>query len=192
MDTWGQPPKQDSQYNPKNRFLFCCCHSDYVDVGWGCGCCGCRAFPFSWGVYIFSLIMIVADFKDIYDIAKSGYIEDLKGLFKKFFIVKLISEFVCLLSIITAIYSVRKQSYCYSIVAYYIAFISFIGNSVFCGYAITRVFEVSFWKTVGVSSPIIWGIVEYIWLLFAWILFCNMVDIKRKENEAPKTTQWGF
>ena len=193
MESYGQTqqPSILNQYNPKNRFLFCCCHSDYVDVGWGCGCCGCRAFPFSWGVWIFSVIMIVADVKDIYDIAKNSYISELKGYFKKFFIVKLVSDFVCLLSISAAVYSVSKKSYLYSIIGYYLAFISFIGNSVFCGYCITWVFTLKFWNTVGIASPIIWGVVEYIWLLFAWILFCNMVDIKRKENETQKS-QWGF
>ena len=29
---------QESKYNPKNRFLFCCCHSNEVDKGWGFGC----------------------------------------------------------------------------------------------------------------------------------------------------------
>ena len=193
MESYGQTqqPSILNQYNPKNRFLFCCCHSDYVDVGWGCGICGCRAFSFSLGVYIFSVIMIIADIKDIYDIASSDYISKIRGYFKTFFIVKLISDFVCFLGIFAGIYSVLKKNYCYSIFAYYLAFLSFIGNSVFCGYAITLVFTMSFWRTVGVASPIVWGIVEYIWLLFAWILFCNMVDIKRKENEAPKS-QWGF
>ena len=192
MDQWGQVQQQDSKYNPKNRFLFCCCHTDEVDVGWGCGFCGCRAFPFSCGVFIFSAIMLVATAKDIIDIASNSYVSKVRGHFKTFFYIKIAGDCICVLAILAALYSLKTKNYCQSIIAYYLGFISFIANSAFCVYAIQWLFTLTFWDTVGIATPIIWGIVEYILLLFDWILFCNMVDIKRKESEAQKNTPYGF
>ena len=80
---------KESKCNPKNRFLFCFCQTYEVDKGWGCGCCGCRAFPFSLGVLIFSIIMAINSFKDLYDILLSKYLmsgSESKKLFRLFFI----------------------------------------------------------------------------------------------------------
>ena len=192
MAQWGQVQQQDSKYNPMNRFLFCCCHTDEVDVGWGCGCCGCRAFPFSCGVLIFSAIMLVATIKDIIDIRSNSYVSKTKGYFKTLFYVKIAGDCVCILAALVGLYSLKTVSYCKSIIAYYLGFISFAANSVFCGYALSLVNTFSFWWTIGFTTPVVWGIVEYILLLFDWILFCNMVNMKRKEREFSKYLPYGF
>lgn len=187
---------QESKYNPKNRFLFCCCHSYEVDKGWGFGCFGCRAFPFSCGVWVFSLIMLFVAGKDIFDLTNSKIYhntEIMENFLPTAFKIKLIGDGVCFLAILCAIFSTIKRNYVLSIVAYYLGFISLILSSVFCGYAIFRCFEFAFWNSAGVFTIIFWGVAEYILLLFDWILFCNMVDIKRKNDESAKNnTQWGF
>ena len=192
MNQWGQVQQQDSKYNPLNRFLFCCCHTDEVDVGWGWGCCGCRTFPFSCGVLIFSAIMLVATAKDIIDIESNSYSLKTRGHFKTFFYIKIAGDCSCILAALIALCSLRTINYCQSIIAYYLGFISFVANSAFCLYTIQWLFTLTFWFTVGVFTPIAWGIVEYILLLFDWVLFCNMVNIKRKETEVSKYLPYGF
>ena len=56
-----QEPKQTAcdKWNPKNRFLLVFCNTYEVDKGWGCGCCGCRAFPFSCGIALFAVIYLI-------------------------------------------------------------------------------------------------------------------------------------
>ena len=72
MDYLNQ--QQEVNYNnPKNRFLFCCCKSYEVDKGWGCGCCGCRAFPFSCGICLFSVVYLISSIKDLVDIIRRNY-----------------------------------------------------------------------------------------------------------------------
>ena len=194
MDPYGQV--KESKYNPFNRFFFCFCHSYEVDKGWGFGCLGCRAFSFSCGVWVFSLLMVIVAGKDTFDITNSDYFKDaqiVKGFFKYSFIVKMVGDGICILAIICALLSTLKRVYVLSIIAYYLGFLSFILSTIFCIYAIMKCFNVSFWTTVGIFTIIFWGIAEFILLLFDWILFCNMVDIKRKNDEdAKNNSPYGF
>lgn len=177
------------KWDPRNQFLFFFCHSYQVDVGWGCGCCGCRAFPFSLGVFIFSVIMVINSIKDLYDITLSDYLtkegEDNK-LFVIFFYIKLVGDSLCILAILIALFSVCLTNYCCSVVSYYFAAISFLLNTSFCIYILTVITTLNFWWNVGflkIFTVIMWYVWDYVWLVFTWILFCNMVDISRKKQE---------
>ena len=76
------------------------------------------------------------------------------------------------------------------------AFLSFVLNSIFIVYSITKLADLKFWFNVGflkVFTVIMWYVFEYIWLLYTWILFCNMVDINRKkQKEKEKANQYNF
>ena len=198
MELYGTPVKDESN-NPKNRFLFCFCHSYEVDKGWGCGCCGCRAFPFSLGVILFSIVMLISAIKDIVDILSSNYISDKydNSIFKIFFYIKIVGDVICILGIFTGLTSVKNRSYGASVVAYYLTALCFLLNTSFCVYVLTCIFSASFWWNVGITKIITvvsWYIIDYILLLFTWILFCNMVDIDRKikEEKSKNPYQFGF
>ena len=190
-------PVKDESNNPKNRFLFCFCHSYEVDVGWGCGCCGCRAFPFSLGVRIFSAIYFIIAVKDIYDLIISNYLKEDNDnkLLHIFFIIKLISDIFILLGVICSNASLRRKRYKLAVAGYYLVVIAFILNTSFCVYFITNITSVKFWVKyvfLKVLTIIIWYISAYYLVLFAWILFCNMVDIDRKIKEDQKNNPYNF
>ena len=189
---------QEEKWNPKNRFLLFFCHTYEVDKGWGCGWCGCRAFSFSLGVIIFSVIMGINSIKDLYDIILSKYLmkgsED-KKLFVIFFYIKLAGDALCILGIIFGLISVCSFNYCMSIAAYYTVAVSFILGTSFCIYVLTCIFDLSFWWEVGflkIVTVFSWFIFNYILLIFTWILFYNMVDIYRKKQEEQKDNQFKF
>ena len=192
-------PTACERFNPKNRFLLLFCNTYEVDKGWGCGWCGCRAFPFSLGVYIFAAVMIFNGVKDAIEIKKSNYlVEDRtqEATFVRFFYIKLIADCICILAGFLGVCSVCCFNYCLSVVSYYMAFLSFVLNSIFIVYSITKLADLKFWFNVGflkVFTVIMWYVFEYIWLLYTWILFCNMVDINRKkQKEKEKANQYNF
>ena len=190
-------PVKDESNNPKNRFFFCFCHSYEVDVGWGCGCCGCRAFPFSLGVRIFSAIYLVFTIKDIYDLIISDYLKEDNDdkLLRIFFIIKLIADIFVILGIICSNLSLRGKIYNFAVAGYYCVFLGFILNTSFCIYFVTNITSAKFWiKYVfwKVLSIVLWYVLDYYLVLFAWILFCNMVDIDRKIKEEQSKNPYGF
>ena len=192
--------KEDSKWNPKNRFLLIFCHTSSVDDGWGFKCCNCRMFPFSMGVYIFSAIMLINAIKDLYDITLSDYLVDEKKksekdiLFLKFFYVKVGADVGIILGILAALYSVCAFHSCSSILAYYIVAIAFILNTSFCIYVATRFTDLSFWWKIElkIMSVVLWFFFDSVLLLFDWILFCNMVDIKRKKDKLAQDNVFNF
>ena len=191
-------PSRCERFNPKNRFLLLFCNTYEVDKGWGCGWCGCRAFPFSCGVFIFAIIMVINCVKDFFDIQFSNYLVENRTkdkTFVRFFYFKLISDLLCIFGSIIAVISVLAFSYCCSVVSYYIVSISFILNSTFCIYIITIIGTTKFWWNIGILkifTVILWYAFDYVWLIYAWILFCNMVDINRKKQEEAKNNQYNF
>ena len=64
MDDNYQKAEQENLRNPKNRFLGLFCHAREVDNSWGCN------WSFPTGVIIFSIVIGIASFADIYFIAK--------------------------------------------------------------------------------------------------------------------------
>jgi len=195
MDYLNQ--QQEVNYNnPKNRFLFCCCKSYEVDKGWGCGCCGCRAFPFSCGICLFSVVYLISSIKDLVDIIRRNYIEDSSNqILKIFFYIKLFGDAVCIIGSIFGLNSMRGRNYCSSVAAYYFVMLSFFMNTAFCIYAITVIFTATFWKAVGIYniiSVVLWYGLDYFLLIYTWICFCNMVDIDRKIKEERQKTPYQF
>ena len=189
--------KEESKCNPKNRFLFLFCHTSSVDEGWGFKICNCRTCPFSTGVYLFSGIMLINSIKDLYDITLSEYLYDKHAkdeTFIRFFYVKVSVDALIILGILFAMYSVCAFNYCSSVAAYYLMAISFIANTVFCVYIITRFGDISFWWKIELKifSVILWFFFDYVLLLFAWILFCNMVDIYRKKQKLAQDNVFNF
>ena len=191
-------PSACEKWNPKNRFLLVCCHTYEVDKGWGCGCFGCRAFPFSLGVIIFGIIMITNCFKDFCEIQYANYLKESRirtDTFVRFFYFKLFADFLCVLGGILGFFTVWTFSYCLSVVSYYVVAVSFVLNTIFIIYVITEITSARFWLSVGilkVLSVISWFFYEYVWLIFTWLLFCNMVDIYRKKQEESNKTQYNF
>ena len=193
-----QKESKCDKWNPKNRFLLLFCNTYEVDNGWGFGFCGCRAFPFSLGVYIFSVVMSINCVKDFCDIQYSNYLVEDKikdKTFVRFFYFKLFADALCVLGAVLGVFSVCLFSYCLSVVSYYTVSISFILNSTFCVYILTIIGTFKFWWTVGflrILTVILWYVYEYVWLIFAWILFCNMVDINRKKQEEANKNKYNF
>ena len=189
--------KEDSKCNPKNRFLFIFCHTSRVDEGWGFSKCGCRTFSFSCGVFVFSGIMLINSIKDLYDITLSEYLYDKHSkddTFVIFFYVKVGVDVLVIVGILFAMYSVCAFKYCASVVAYYIVAISFFMNTAFCVYIITRFGDINFWWKIELKilTVVLWFFFHYILLIFAWMLFCNMVDINRKKQKIAQDNVFNF
>jgi hypothetical protein len=202
-----------TEFNPLNRFMFVLCPSYEVDNGWGWGCCGCRAFSFTCGVIVFSLIIVINSIKDINEIIASDYLSRktetsdidkvlsyLKGLvfdekdetFIRFFYVKIVADSVAITASVIGFLSIPNKSFCIATIAYYVGFISFLINSSFIIFVCTRICRASFWAQIGftnIGNIFLWFIFEYVWLLFTWMLFCNMVDIGRKNQKAKEQQQ---
>ena len=164
--------QQENQRNPKNRFLLFFCHANDVDNTWG------HNWPFSLGVFLFSAITFLVI---IYDISAraSGYIHYGRGFVIGFYILKLVSDFIALIGICMAIYSICKTSFKYATISYYIIALVFAIHTIFIIYCIYAMFTGEYFSCTRISI-IIWALEEFDLLIFAWILFCNMVDIGRK------------
>ena len=195
-----QEPKESKcdKWNPKNRFLLVFCNTYEVDSGWGCGCCGCRAFPFSLGAFIFAFFMLSNCIKDFCEIQYSNYLVKSRTkdkTFVRFFYFKLFADLICIIGGLEGVISVLAFSYCLAVVAYYSVSVSFVLNSCFLVYVLTVIGTIKFWWNVGflkIFAVVMWFVYEYVWLLFAWILFCNMVDINRKKQQQAQQTQYNF
>ena len=193
MDIYNQ--KEVNYNNPKNRFMFCFCKTYEVDKGWGCGWCGCRAFPFSCGIIIFAIIYLVASIKDVVDIFQNNDLKTNNKLFKTFFLIKIGADAICVLGSICALYSLKGRNYCLAVFAYYLQFLSFLLTFAFCIYILTVIFSWDFWSNFGalrLFTLVCWYVLCYFLLIYCWICFCNMVDINRKNNETKKKNQFGF
>ena len=176
------------EFNPLNRFMFVLSKSEEVDNGWGWGCCGCRAFSFTCGVIVFSLVIVINSIKDINEIISSDYltrksddskdiIDYLKGLvfdekdetFIRFFYVKIVADSLAIAASAIGFLSIPNKSFCVATIAYYVGFISFLVNSSFIIFVITRISRASFWAQIGftnIGNIFLWFIFEYVWILF--------------------------
>ena len=177
-----------TEFNPLNRFMFVLAKSEEVDNGWGWGCCGCRAFSFTCGVIVFSLVIVINSIKDINEIISSDYltrksddskdiIDYLKGLvfdekdetFIRFFYVKIVADSLAIAASAIGFLSIPNKSFCVATIAYYVGFISFLVNSSFIIFVITRISRASFWAQIGftnIGNIFLWFIFEYVWILF--------------------------
>ena len=171
---------QEAMRNPKNRFLFLFCHANDVGDSWGLN------WPFYVGVIIFSILVGIMTFFDLYYMIKEDYFrnEDVHGWFTFMFILRLISDGFAVVSIIFGFKSVCQALESLSgAVAYYAILISLLLNTIFCVYCIIRVFSATFWGIIK------WRIITFflqepVLFAFAWILFGNMVEVARKIRSA--------
>ena len=175
MDDEYQRAQQENLSNPKNRYFGLFCHAREIDNSWGCG------WSFATGVIIFSIIMGIACFVDIYFIAAEKIFNSYavnKG-FKFMMVLKILSDLVSLIGIIIACIAVNKENLTYSIVCYYVVVLSFLLNTIFVVYTIVAIFY--FFDVIKYFfGP--WLALEFILFWFCWILFANQVYLGRKRR----------
>ena len=165
---------QENLRNPKNRFLGCFCHAKDVDSSWGCN------WSFQTGVIIFSIVIFICSAFDIYEIAyKKCFVNSPNGLFTFFFIFKVVSDVLNFTSIVIGIVAVAKIHLRLSIIAYWIAVLSLLLNTIFFIYIFVAIF---------IYPELIWRVMITVVLLevglvlYSWILFANQVDVGRKKK----------
>ena len=165
---------QENLRNPKNRFLGCFCHAKDVDSSWGCN------WSFQTGVIIFSIVIFICSAFDIYEIAyEKCFVNSPNGLFTFFFIFKVVSDVLNFTSIIIGCIAVAKIHLRLSIIAYWIAVLSLLLNTIFFIYIFVAIF---------IYPELIWRVMITVVLLevglvlYSWILFANQVDVGRKKK----------
>ena len=165
---------QENLRNPKNRFLGCFCHAKDVDSSWGCN------WSFQTGVIIFSIVILICSAFDIYEIAyKKCFVYSPNGLFTFFFIFKVVSDVLNFTSIVIGIVAVAKIHLRLSIIAYWMAVLSLLLNTIFFIYIFIAIFFYvdRIWRIM-----ITVVLLEIGLILYSWILFANQVDIGRKKK----------
>ena len=182
-DDYQKAQMTENMRNPKNRFLGIFCHAKEVDNSWGCG------WSFPTGVIIFSILIGIATFVDIYYIAEhkifnrgEGY-----GFFKFMFAIKIISDIISFIGIGIACFAVNRENLTYSIVSYWVMVLCFLLNSLFDIYILIDMFSDFDLVKFGIIP---WGIYEFCLLLFCWILFCNQVYLGRMRKQAAQQANY--
>ena len=179
MDEDYQKAQRENMTNPKNRFLGCFCHAKEVDNSWGCD------WSFSCGVILFSFIIGIGAFSDIYYIAKEDIFTKGEGILRFMLVVKIISDFISFAAIGISCFAVHKENLTYSIVSYYVAVLSFLIHSLFLIYCLISIF--GNFRIIGFFIfP--WAFLEFCLLLFCWILFANQVYLGRKRKAQVNQT----
>ena len=171
--------EQENLTNPKNRFLFLFCHAKEVDNSWGCD------WSFSTGVIMFSIVIGLSAFFDIYYLAKADVFGNSTTGLKVWFVIKILSDFIAFVGIGMACYAVSKQNLKFSIISYYVIVLSFILNTLFL---ISCFYYIFTNPKIILLYFIPWGIYEFGLILFCWILFCNQVYLGRKQREQANQT----
>ena len=186
----------DNQYddgfhlNPHNRFLFIFCHaSDVSENGWACLCCGRRVLNFKIAVFLFSGIMMFCSINDFIDLMPINYLNDKSDdFFIKMYYIKLLNDIFIFLSVLFALYSIFRIKYCISVMSYYLALICFYFNTFFCVYILTQIKKQNirtFLKNCFKGkffTYLFWCFFDYVLLLYTWILFCLMIQGRRRRN----------
>ena len=106
-----------------------------------------------------------------------------------YFNLKLWADIVCVISGFLGFWSIGLNSYIIGIISYFVCFASFIMNTLFIIYIIRQLGNFAFTLDYGLSglySIFFCFICEYIWFNFAWILFCNWVNIKKEKDKLKK------
>ena len=191
MEYYPNNRYNDGHYlNPHNRFLFIFCHaSDVSENGWGCICCGRRTFNFKIAVFIFSIIMMFGSINDLIDITSMNYLDEKDEFFEKMYYFKLASDCIIIIGILFSLCSVFRSNYCIFVISYYSIFISFYFNTIFCIYTLTQIKKqniILFLKNCFKGTfltLLFWLFFDYVLLLFAWILFCQMIQGRRRRRQ---------
>ena len=179
MDDDYQKAQRENMTNPKNRFLGLFCHAKEIDKSWGCD------WSFSCGVILFSIIIGIGAFYDIYLIAKNSLFSIEDGILKFFLVLKVVSDFASFVGIGTSCFAVHKENLTYSIVSYYVIVLCFLLHTIFCIYCLFSIF--SHFKEIALNI-IPWGVLEFCLLLFCWILFANQVYLGRQKRAQVNQT----
>ena len=165
---------EENQRSPKNRFLGLFCHASDVDQSWGMN------WPFSCGVILFSIVIGLMTIFDIF--ALVTLMSKVHSWFFFWSFIRFLSDLIALIAIVFANMSYIQTNFTRATIAYYALIISLICNTFFCGYCIFSIISSDFWKLT-TYRIIIWLLNEFILFIFCWILFCNMVDIGRKNRQ---------
>ena len=168
--------QENNLRNPKNRFLGLFCHANEVDTTWGCKC------PFWVGIVICSVIIGAAAISDIPSIRAISYLLYWLDLFTIFIILRLLSDLFTIIGIIYALYSLCQSHYRASVVAYYCLLVTFAINTLFFIFILIILFH-SRYRARLVLRVLGWGFDYLFLLLFCWFLFCNMVNIGRRNRQ---------
>ena len=168
--------EENNLRNPKNRFLGLFCHANEVDTTWGCKC------PFWVGIAIFSIIIGGGAISDIPTIKSIGVYLVWINLFTIFIILRIISDLFTIIGIIYALFSICKSHYRASIIAYYCLVVTFVINTVFFIFIILIIFH-SYYRRILAFRILGWSFDYFCLLLFCWFLFCNMVNIGRRNRQ---------
>ena len=164
--------EQENLTNPKNRFLFLFCHAKEVDDKGGCD------WSFATGVVMFSIVMGVAAFFDIYYLAIGKVFEKSTTGLQVWFVIKILSDFISFVGIAMACFAVFRQNLKFSVISYYVVVLSFILNTLF----LLSCFYFMFSNPMILLYFIPWGVYEFGLILFCWILFCNQVYLGRQQK----------
>ena len=175
MTDYQDQATQEAMRSPKNRFLGLFCHANDVGESWGYN------WPFYCGVIMFSVLVFIMAACDVYYTFEQGYFtNDLASTWFKFlFVCRLIADVFAFVSIFFGIKSIRLTDSRSGAISYYAIIISLLLNTIFCIYCIIHLF-VSNLYSVCKWRLITFFLQEPILFLFAWVLFCNMVEIARK------------
>ena len=170
--------------NPKNRFLGCFCHANEVDNTWGCG------FSFSCGVIFFSIFLGLGAFYDIPSISSIKY-DILRWYWFNWFtfviFVKVISDIFAIIGIILALVSICSSNYKRAVIAYYFLIVTLVLNTVASIAFIYFTFVNFRYVRLTILS---WIVDEFFLILFCWFLFCNMVEIGRKNRQTAASNNF--
>ena len=174
--------QQENLRNPKNRFLGLFCHAKDVGSSWGCD------WSFQTGVVIFSIVILICSFYDVYEIAGNEVIKKSPdGLYTFFFGLKIFSDVVNFAAIILSCFAVHKENLKFSVISYWVAVCSLLLNTIFFIYLFIKMF-IDWSHTWHVIPTTIFGEIGLV--LFSWILFCNQVDLGRRKRAAATSSNY--
>ena len=168
--------REENLRNPKNRYLGIFCHAEKVDSSWGCD------WSFQTGVIMFSVLIFACSIYDAYVIGSQQVFGSKYGAgFKIIFGIKVISDIINFITIVLGFIAVCRLNLKYSIISYYCSVLSLIMNTLFLIYILIAMFII--WKDVWREIPPV-ILLEIGLVMFSWILFCNQVDLGRKQRAA--------
>ena len=134
------------------------------------------------GVVLLSIVVGIEAIVDIPIINAIFYLLAWLNFFTIFIILRIISDFCAIIGIRYAIYLICSSHYKASNIAYYCLVVTFPINTFFAIFMIVILFYNKY--RVGVTFRILsWAFDYFCLLLFCWFLFCNMVNIGRRNRQ---------
>ena len=134
------------------------------------------------GVVLLSIVVGIEAIVDIPIIKAIFFLLYWIDVFTMFIILRIISDICAIIGIGYAIYSICRSHYNASIIAYYCLVATFAINTFFAIFMIVILFYGKY--RGGVSFRILSWAFDYLFLLlYCWFLFCNMVNIGRRNRQ---------